>query len=608
MPQITLGKPLHEIPDGLFGQNLEITRRTSYGGLSAELLINRKFYAVDAEKNAPKGWQLSGGTIITDCKNESLCGSNFVRLEAGGELAIAQPVYCKPGRSYIFRIWAAADPAQTEAVLDIDVAGCRLSVQLDETPVRCDGDGLTFELVAAGGGGNEAGTETEAGSPVRINCRRGSANVYELSLMPADNYHGMRTDVIALLRELKPSHLRFPGGCCTDHFDWKESLKPASERRPIDGSAKWFLFRDTFDQDTYELGINEFMLLCRAVGASPEYTVRVVLSEPAEAGELVEYCNGGPDTRWGSVREAMGFGPFDLKRWYIGNEVYYFGYEYMNDGVLAAKRCDEYVRAMKAVDPDITLIGGVCGDFHHDQWDRDMFAASQTVYDEISFHGYCGTAIDDEKQDIESLARISSLYRGGDNARLDWVKANIFADSWDNTFINVDEWNLTWGQYGSTLMLLADALTLHFFMRSYDRYHITQARFFHPINEGMIRVTPDAARLDCVGILVKYMNLHRGGRFTEVNIDDPDLDAVATTHAGGRLVISVVNRCSETKVLALPELSVGEPSCAIRFIRLSTPACSGFETRVNVVEERYSSLDIGDLEIGPYETAFVVVT
>jgi hypothetical protein len=145
-------------------------------------------------------------------------------------------------------------------------------------------------------------------------------------------------------------------------------------------------------------------------------------------------------------------------------------------------------------------------------------------------------------------------------------------------------------------------------MRSYDRYHITQARFFHPINEGMIRVTPDAARLDCVGILVKYMNLHRGGRFTEINIDDPDLDAVATTHAGGRLVISVVNRSSETKVLAMPELSVGEPSCAIRFIRLSTPACSGFETRVNVVEERYSSLDIGDLEIGPYETAFVVVT
>ena len=24
MPQLTLGKPLHEIPDGLFGQNLEI--------------------------------------------------------------------------------------------------------------------------------------------------------------------------------------------------------------------------------------------------------------------------------------------------------------------------------------------------------------------------------------------------------------------------------------------------------------------------------------------------------------------------------------------------------------------------------------------------------
>ena len=33
------------IPDGLFGQNLEITRSTMFGGLSAQLINNRKFYA-----------------------------------------------------------------------------------------------------------------------------------------------------------------------------------------------------------------------------------------------------------------------------------------------------------------------------------------------------------------------------------------------------------------------------------------------------------------------------------------------------------------------------------------------------------------------------------
>jgi len=600
--EISLGRTAHKVPDGLFGHNMEITRSTFFGGLSAELLINRKFYAVDAETKVPKGWILTGGRTETERRNESLCGSNFVRLETGGVLATEKTVCCAAGHAYRLRVWAcSADPG--EAVLQVEVGACRLEIKVPRRPVENDGDSIDCDFIADSIDAEPGKTpESFTEQPFRVTCESGSAFIYELSLLPAENYYGMRSDVIDLLRELKPSHLRFPGGCCTDHFDWKEGLKPASERKPLDGTAKWFLFRDTFDQDPCDMGINEFMMLCRAVGAEPEYTVRVVFSEPSEAGELVEYCNGSTETHWGRVRESLGFEAFNIKRWYLGNEIYYFGCEYMEDGAKAARRCDEYVASMKEADPSILLIGGVCSDGHHDQWDRDMFRTSQTVYDEISFHCYCGTAIDTEKQDIESLAVISNLYRGGVSSRLEWAKREIFSQNWDNVRINVDEWNLTWGQLGSTLMMLADALTEHFYMKSFEQYHITQSRFFHPVNEGMIKVTPRGAALDCVGVMQKYMNLHRGGEFIEPAVNDPDLDVVATAH-GDRTVVSVINRSGQLKKFCVNDLN-GALTGSYRLYRVLSSPCSAFSDAVKVETETGKA---GTFEISAYEIAVLLL-
>ena len=69
MTAISFGEKLNKIPEGLFGMNLEITRKTVFGGLSSEILINKKFFASDPEQKAPKGWILTGGFHITDAKN-----------------------------------------------------------------------------------------------------------------------------------------------------------------------------------------------------------------------------------------------------------------------------------------------------------------------------------------------------------------------------------------------------------------------------------------------------------------------------------------------------------------------------------------------------------
>lgn len=47
------------IPEGLFGANLEITRWTQFGGLSAQRINNRKFFCEQDEAFA-RGWEALG--------------------------------------------------------------------------------------------------------------------------------------------------------------------------------------------------------------------------------------------------------------------------------------------------------------------------------------------------------------------------------------------------------------------------------------------------------------------------------------------------------------------------------------------------------------------
>lgn len=38
---------------------------------------------------------------------------------------------------------------------------------------------------------------------------------------------GVREDVLEAVRQLKPTHIRYPGGCAASYFDWQELVGPA---------------------------------------------------------------------------------------------------------------------------------------------------------------------------------------------------------------------------------------------------------------------------------------------------------------------------------------------------------------------------------------------
>ena len=93
--------------DGLLGVNTEITRKGYFGGLSAQLLNNRKFFAGD---QAPAGWDVSGETaaFITDREEESLCRSNFIDVRNGCLSQTSQYSRLKQEDTYEVKIWAKA--------------------------------------------------------------------------------------------------------------------------------------------------------------------------------------------------------------------------------------------------------------------------------------------------------------------------------------------------------------------------------------------------------------------------------------------------------------------------------------------------------------------
>ena len=62
-------------------------------------------------------------------------------------------------------------------------------------------------------------------------CIYGGIYVGENSSIP--NTRGLRNDVVAALKEIGPSVVRWPGGCFADTYHWKDGIGPKDQRPSI---------------------------------------------------------------------------------------------------------------------------------------------------------------------------------------------------------------------------------------------------------------------------------------------------------------------------------------------------------------------------------------
>ena len=183
-------------------------------------------------------------------------------------------------------------------------------------------------------------------------------------------YGPFRKDLVQAMADLRPKFMRFPGGCtaegdayCSQVF-WKNTVGPREER--IQSRNHWGYLMSQY------VGFYEYMLLAESLGseALPVFNVgltrqwgRPNFVAPLDSQEdrdrfysiyvkdpidFIEFCNGGVDTQWGSVRASMGHPePFNLKYVGIGNE---------NGGEQFWERFDIIYQGIKEQHPEITIV------------------------------------------------------------------------------------------------------------------------------------------------------------------------------------------------------------------------------------------------------------
>lgn len=97
------------------------------------------------------------------------------------------------------------------------------------------------------------------------------------------NTKGMRSDVVAALREMKLPVLRWPGGCFADEYHWMDGIGPKESRKKMVNTNWGGVTEDN------SFGTHEFFELCEQIGCRTYINGNVGSGTVQEMSEWVEY-------------------------------------------------------------------------------------------------------------------------------------------------------------------------------------------------------------------------------------------------------------------------------------------------------------------------------
>jgi len=215
----------------------------------------------------------------------------------------------------------------------------------------------------------------------------------QVSMMPKSwaQAGGFRPDLLKAVADLRPPVIRWPGGCFASSYQWKQGIGPQCKRLPHP--------REIWDDlDVYNYGTDEFIAMCRRVGAEPLIVVNVGFAAWNNDSEThdytqdvldwIEYCNGPADSKWGKVRAENGHPePYHVKYWEIDNETWH------TPAAQYAERILKIAPLMKKADPSIKLAacgsGGLGRNSHEGMpYNRTIIERCAGVLDYLSIHHY----------------------------------------------------------------------------------------------------------------------------------------------------------------------------------------------------------------------------
>ncbi|MBR6619602.1 MAG: carbohydrate binding domain-containing protein [Clostridia bacterium] len=379
---IDAANEMHDISELLFGIFFEDINFAADGGLYAEKVVNRSFeFTQVAAGDELYGWKAVNGAeveVVNDdtenCLNENNTNYAVITNNSDSQAGIANVGFLdgmsiESGAEYRFSVWAKGMDGYNGTINVKLCAGDNIAGNASIENVTDEWQKYELEIASS--------QSANSAVSLQVLIDSGKLAVDMVSLFPVDTYkgreNGMRKDLATMLEELEPKFLRFPGGCIIEGYDentaynWKDSIGVGSDGEPLyfnggygdvaarkQGMNLWTNISATDDPYpsfmTYGLGFFEYFQLAEDIGAigvpvlncglfcqmrgrgpvemyTPEFQQYI-----QDMLDLVEFCRGDIDSKWGKVRVSLGHPePFELKYICIGNEnegqVYFERYE-----------------------------------------------------------------------------------------------------------------------------------------------------------------------------------------------------------------------------------------------------------------------------------------
>ncbi|TDE00200.1 alpha-L-arabinofuranosidase C-terminal domain-containing protein [Jiangella asiatica] len=403
---------------------------------------------------------------------------------------------------------------------------------------------------------------------------------------------GIRRQVRDRIARLRPSVIRWPGGCTGTSYWWEAGIGPAQARpRTVD----WHFGYDVAN----DFGTVEFVDFCRSVGAEPHLNFNTATASLRNALDWVEYVNGTGSSPNAELRRRHGRAdPLNVRYWQIGNEdwgEWEIGQCSADENAVRAR---EWAKAIKRIDDGLKLIAVGCWRPEEsvewnaavlDQaWDQVDYLAVHTYW---RFSGRMGEAEYDrivaagfiEEDGIRALGGLVDLVaRQKGTAR----RPRLAFTEWNCADTDLRGMSAAWRPEAPQFRLM-DALAVAGFLNAMQRQcrlvglanfaqtinvvgalfvdqdHVVPETVYWPLlmqreNSGPISVP---AHVECDGYLL-HDHRHLGAV--------PYLDASATHDERGRRAwISVVNRSRDDEMVTDVVLRDRSPKPAATVIQLA---------------------------------------
>jgi alpha-N-arabinofuranosidase len=560
---IDIAKVSPPISKYMYGMFLEHLGALTYRSLWSEVLDDRKFYfpvtsAKLEETPRPvfrgplRKWAPIGGDeFVTMDTEHAYVGEHSprIRLEGATAHGIQQSgLGLRKGIEYTGRVALAGAPGTK---VEVTLAwGSGASDRHSLTISGLHSGYTTFPLKFTPQADTDEGQIQIAGKG------EGFFRLGVISLMPADNIHGFRRDTTKLLHDLDSGFYRLPGGNFISDYDWRDAIGERDKRPPTMDYA-WNAMQPN------DVGIDEFMVLCKLLNVEPYITVNAGFGDADSAAALVEYTNGSVHTPMGALRARNGHPePYGIKFWNIGNEMY--GFWQIGHTALRyyALKHNAFAAAMRKADPSITLIasgampdemtvtgnarlttGKVQAEYGSEaDWTGGLLAKSWGYFEGIAEHWYCrsGKRFDLTVGKDDPFSNGSSTTQPNDygyvpvtESVLDWARrpsnrVRLKAEAWaeyqkrfplvkeKKIFLAIDEWAYT-GTRPTLRLALSYAMVLHEMFRHTDFINMSAFTF----GISCLDFSARDAIYNSHGVLFKFYREHFGTLPVEVTGNSP---------------------------------------------------------------------------------------